>query len=112
MLIASLVLFVLPQDPKKTRDFEIFEIRRELAEKKLITKNYILEKGAYPFWSLVSLMSFLDGTRVDEVASNILPAYTSNTLFIVKKETQKIDKSKCQFVYDLERLKSEAYYCQ
>jgi 4-amino-4-deoxy-L-arabinose transferase-like glycosyltransferase len=112
MLIAGLVLFVLPQDPKKTRDYEIFEIRRELAEKKLIAKSYVCESGAYPFWSLASLMSFLDGTRVDEVSSNNLPVYKSNTLFIVKKENQTIDKSKCQFIYDLERLKSEAYYCQ
>jgi 4-amino-4-deoxy-L-arabinose transferase-like glycosyltransferase len=112
MLIASLVLFVLPQDPKKTRDFEIFEIRRELAEKKLIAKSYVLERGAYPFWSLVSLMSFLDGTRVDEVSSKDIVINRPSTLYIVLKSFPRQPLEKCKHVYNLARLNSDAYFCE
>ena len=112
MVVATLLVFVLPQNPTKTRDFEIFEIRRVLNEKKLIAKSYVLEKGAYPFWSLASLMSFLDGTRVDEIPSKNFEMNKSQTLYIVLKSSFISSKSSCQHIYNLPKLNSDAYFCE
>lgn len=111
MLSAGLIVFFLPQKPEKIRDYEIFEIRRVLNEKKLKAESYTVETGAYPFWSLVSLMSFLDGTRVDEVNSANLKIDKTSALYIILKADHVPFANKCTFIYHLKRYSSDAYFC-
>lgn len=111
MLLISAIVFIYPQDPKKNRDYEIFEIRRVLVEKKLFPKKYILETGAYPYWSLVSLIEFVDGLTTYQMPITSFQTENSQALFIVKKENKKEISLKCTFIYNLENNKAEAYYC-
>jgi hypothetical protein len=111
IFIASLVVFFLPQDPKKARDFEIFEIRKSLDAKMLKPNSYVMESGAYSYWSLASLMSFLDGTTVYEVPSSNLKIDRANSLYLVKYTSENLFKSQCTLIYDLSKINSKAYFC-
>jgi hypothetical protein len=112
ILIISIGVFFMPQDYKKTRDYEIFEIRRILKEKKLTAAQYITENQAYTFWSQFALIEFLDGVKTLEVKSEDLKIEVSNTLFIIKDENSDLFINKCTFIYKLEKFNSKAFHCQ
>jgi hypothetical protein len=111
MLLISAVVFIYPQDPTKTRDYEIFEIRRVLLEKKLTPSRYFIETNAYPYASLYSLIEFLDGLRTDETTLSQPQLFHPQALYIVTKPHKNEFTLKCSFIYDLTRYNSEAYFC-
>jgi hypothetical protein len=113
ILIASLVVFFLPQNPKKIRDYEIFEITKLVKDKNYKLEKFIVERGAYPYWSLASLMAFTDSLDVSEV-TGLNTLTQNNTLYIVSDAMSKnADKfKKCEELYTLLRYQSRAYYCK
>ncbi len=113
ILISSLVVFFLPQNPKKIRDYEIFEIIKLIKEKNYQLEGFTVERGAYPYWSLASLMAFIDSIDVSEVTEfKTLPQF--NSLYIVSEATlkQKGTFKNCEELYVLSRYQSRAYFCK
>jgi 4-amino-4-deoxy-L-arabinose transferase-like glycosyltransferase len=111
MLTAGSLVYFLPQDSTKTRDYEIFEVRRVLSEKNLKASKFIVEEGAYPYWSLTALMAFVDSTRVDEVKPANIKLDKANILYLILKPHQTEFASKCIFIYSLNNYRSDAYFC-
>lgn len=104
-LIAGLVIFINPSDPKKIRDFEIFEVRNILMQKNLGIESVVDVEGAYPYWSLASLEAFIDGINVYQ--ENSMRAHSLHLVPNAIKEKY----SSCEFIYELKRYSSSAYYC-
>ena len=112
MLLIGSVVFIYPQDYKKTRDYEIFEIRRVLNEKSIVPSLYIVEKGAYPFWSLFALVEFVDGLKTYEIPTTDLKMDKREALYIVNEHNTQEFNQKCTFIYNLVNYKSNAYFCR
>lgn len=110
IFIISLVVFILPQNPKKIRDYEIFEINKMIDSKNYKINRFIVERGAYPYWSLASLMAFTKSIDVEEQV-NLGGGLHENSLYIVS--TSKASEFKnCEHLYHLERYSSNAYFCK